>query len=127
MAAAAAALGAANGDDALANLQQAQRDLTAQRKAVTKDLKNEKRRRDRLMEKAKNLSNEELGMVLAARAKSAAKAKAKAKAAAKAKAKAKAMPGGAGGAGAADGGDAADDDDAGDGAGDTEGEEEMAH
>ena len=55
--------------------------------AKAKELKKEKAKRDRLMDKAgKNLSIEELALVLAAKT-----AKAKAKAAAKAKAKAKAV------------------------------------
>ena len=86
-AAAMAILGNAN--DAAANrvadLEQQQRAINQQRKQVAKDLKNEKKKRQRVMDKAKTLSDAELLQVLGARANANAKAKAKAKA--------KAMPG----------------------------------
>ena len=75
------------------------RDLEVQLKQLhdskatkVKELKKEKAKRDRLMEKAgKNLSIEELGLVIATKT-AQAKAKAAAKAKAKAKAKAAAVP-----------------------------------
>ena len=84
--AAAAALGdAAAGRRA--ELVQQQKDLKAQRRRLTMDLANENRKRVRLLEKAKGLSDADLMAILASRA--AAKAKAKPKATPKAKAKAK--------------------------------------
>jgi len=74
----------------IAALKDQRAQLLANRKAVQKELKNEERKRQRLMDKARNLSNEDLASVLGSRAVAAAKAKAKAEAKAKAKAKAKA-------------------------------------
>ena len=109
--AAAAALGAnAGGGDHIDDLRARQRALAAEKKRIASDLKLEKRKRQRLMHKAKALTNAELGQVLEARAqamaKAAAKAKAKAIPKAKAKAKAAAAPAAPGG-----GGDGDDDDD----------------
>jgi hypothetical protein len=70
------------------DLAQQNRDLARQRQQVAKDLKAEKRKRRKIMEKAQTLSTEDVVEVLAARAKAAANPKAKAKATAKAKAKA---------------------------------------
>ena len=79
--------------DRLAELEHEQRELQAQKRRLSMDIKNEQRRKTRLLEKARGLSNEELGAIIGMRAVAEAKAKAKAKANAKAKAKAKAAPG----------------------------------
>ena len=86
---AAVAAVAAAGDPAanrLAELEQDQRELQARKKANQKLIKNEQKKRQRPVEKAKKLSTEELQQVLVARAAAEAKAKGKAKAKAKAKA-----------------------------------------
>ena len=77
----------------VAALQQQEREIAAHRRQlkvqkddVARKIKNEKRKRKRMMDKAKGLSDAELVAVLGAR--TAAKAKPKAKARAKAKAKA---------------------------------------
>ena len=66
-------------------LQQSRADLAAERKRVVRELKNEAQKRKRLMQKARNLSTEDLLHVVVGRA-----AQAKAKAVGKAKAAAKA-------------------------------------
>ena len=68
-------------------LQQSRADLAAERKRVVRDLKNEAQKRKRLMQKARNLSTDDLLHVVVGRA---AQAKAKAAAAGKAKAAAQA-------------------------------------
>ena len=81
------ALLAGVGDEAggrIAALEEQRRRLAAERKEVLRTLRNEQRKRKRLIEKAKTLTNSDLMEVLGARA--AAKAKAVAKAKAKAKA-----------------------------------------
>ena len=85
---------AALGDDpaARARLQQLedqQRQLQAAKKRLAKDIANEQRKKARLMEKARGLSDADLAAIIGERAAVAAKAKAKAKAAAKGKAMAK--------------------------------------
>ena len=85
---------AALGDDpaARARLQQLedqQRQLQAAKKRLAKDIANEQRKKARLMEKARGLSDADLAAIIGERAAVAAKAKAKAKAAAKGKAIAK--------------------------------------
>ena len=84
------ALGAAGVDQHLAQLRAEHAQLQAERKRVQGQIKVEERKRRRLMEKARNLSNEDLISILGARAAAKAKAQAKAKAKGKAKAKAKA-------------------------------------
>lgn len=74
------------GAQRVADLEAQRRALVYERKQVQKELKNEQRKRRRILEKAKTLSDSELCQVMAARAK--AKAVAQAKAVAKAKAKA---------------------------------------
>ena len=90
-----AALAAPNlASDALSALHARKRALRVERERVAKQLRYEERKRDRLLEKAKNLSDQDLVSLMAgraqARAKAKAKLKAKGKAAATAKAKAKA-------------------------------------
>ena len=94
-AAALAAVGAAGDPEGahLAQLLQHQKDLKAQKRANASAIRNESRKKQRLVEKAKGLTTTELLEVVAVRA--AVEAKAKAKATAKAKAaaaKAKAGP-----------------------------------
>ena len=61
-------------------LRQEQQALTKQKKLLSQQLKNERRKRQRIKQKAKQLSNEDLVAVLAGReAVAAAKAKAKAR------------------------------------------------
>ena len=75
--AAARALLEAAGDapgDRVAALQQQKRDLQAQRTAVAKAIKNEAKKRKRVLDRAKTLSTDDLLSVVASRA--AAKAKA---------------------------------------------------
>ena len=89
-AAAAAALAAAAdvGDVAgnrIAQLQGDARLLLAERKRISKELKNEDAKRKRLMDKAKQLSDDDLVTILGARAEARTRAAAKAKAKAKAK------------------------------------------
>ena len=94
-AAALAAVGAAGDPDGawLAQLLQQQKDLKAQKRTNALAIRNESRKKQRLVEKAKALSTAELLEVVGVRAAAEAKAKAKAKAkAAAAKAKAKAAP-----------------------------------
>ena len=76
--AAAASVGDAAADR-VATLAQQRRDLAAERKRVSAELDLEKRKKKRIMEKAKLLSDGDLIAILGARA-AAAKAKAKAKA-----------------------------------------------
>ena len=81
--AAARALLEAAGDapmDRVAALQQQKRDLQAQRSAVAKAIKNEAKKRRRVLDRAKTLSTDDLLSVVAARAAAKAKAKAKGKA-----------------------------------------------
>ena len=90
-----AALAAPNlASDALSALHARKRALRVERERVAKQLRYEERKRDRLLEKAKNLSDQDLMSLMAgraqARAEAEAKVKAKGKAAATAKAKAKA-------------------------------------
>ena len=85
-------MGDRNGE-ALKDLADQRRDLRKQRDDNNRMTRNEERKRARLLERARNLSNEDLLAILGARA--AAKAKPKAKAAAKGKAKAKAKAGAA--------------------------------
>ena len=68
----------------LAQLEQRKRELQAQREIVKRDLRNEQRKRVRLMERARGLSDTDLTTILATRAAAKAKAKANAKASAKA-------------------------------------------
>jgi molecular chaperone GrpE (heat shock protein) len=72
------------GANRIAELKAARAALLAERKRVAADLRNEERKRQRLLAKARNLNNEDLIAILGARV--AAKAKAKGKAKAKAKA-----------------------------------------
>lgn len=85
---AAALAGIGAGDDPaarrLADLQQQDRDLKAAKRANTHAIKNEQRKTQRLKERAKTLSTEDLQDILIQRAAAAAKAKAKPKAKAKA-------------------------------------------
>jgi hypothetical protein len=84
-------------------LDERKRELKRERDRVTKDLRNSQKRRDRLFERARGLSDEDLTDILAQRAHAKAKAKGRGKKA-KAKAAAKAKAGAEGGA-AADGAD----------------------
>jgi hypothetical protein len=98
----AAVLAAVGGvGDAAANriqqLAQQKRDLANQRKRVASELKNEQKKKQRIMNKAKTLDTADLVQILAVRA--AAKAKPKAKGKAKAKAKGAVAGGGAAHAG----------------------------
>ena len=74
--------------DALSSLMDRRRALKAERQAVTRAMRNEEKKRQRRLERARGLSHEDLLVLVGAKA--AAKAKAKAKAEAKAKAKPKA-------------------------------------
>ena len=69
-----------------------QKQLQLAKKRLVKDIANEQRKRARLLEKARHLSDADLAAIIGERAAIAAKAKAKAKAKGKAKAKAKAAP-----------------------------------
>ena len=93
---AAALAGVGAGDDPsavrLANLQLDQQRLAAQKRANTMLIKNELKKKQRLKDKAKQLSTLELQEVLVCRAAAEAKAKARAKPKAKAKAAAVAAP-----------------------------------
>ena len=79
--AAAAAIGDQSATE-LAQLEQRKKELQAQREIVKRDLRNAQRKRVRLLERARGLTDADLTSILATRA--AAKAKAKAKASAKA-------------------------------------------
>ena len=86
---------AALGDDPAARgrlqqLEDEQKQLQLAKKRLVKDIANEQRKRARLLEKARHLSDADLAAIIGERAAIAAKAKAKAKG--KAKAKAKAAP-----------------------------------
>lgn len=70
----------------VADLEERRRALVQERKAVQKDLRNEQRKKRRLLDKAKTLSDGDLLQVIATRAKAKSVAEAKAKAKAKAKA-----------------------------------------
>ena len=88
---------AALGDDPAARgrlqqLEDEQKQLQLAKKRLVKDIANEQRKRARLLEKARHLSDADLAAIIGERAAIAAKAKAKAKAKGKAKAKAKAAP-----------------------------------
>ena len=83
--AAAASLGDQSASQ-VAQLEQRKKELMAERNAVKRELKNEQRKRVRMMERARGLSDADLANILATRA--AAKSKAAAKAKAKAKASA---------------------------------------
>ena len=61
-------------------LQDRQRALVVQKQQLNKEIKNEQRKKARLVTKAKTLTNEDLVSILACRAAATAKAKAKAKA-----------------------------------------------
>ena len=75
---------------ALKDLADQRRDLRKQRDEVNRVTRNEERKRARILERARNLSNDDLLEILTSRAVAKAKAKPKAKGAAKGKAKAKA-------------------------------------
>ena len=85
--AAAAGIGDAAADE-VAALQLRRKELRQERDAVSKDLRNAERKRQRLLERARGLSDDDLLALVAARA--VAKGHAKAKANGKARAKAKA-------------------------------------
>lgn len=86
MAAAVAAGGGGGGDgDDMGALLQRKRDAVKERRAVARDLHNAKRRRERLREAARGLSDNDLVSLIQERAVPKAKPKAKAKAKAKAK------------------------------------------
>ena len=74
--------GAVNLHDRIAQLRAQQATIHEERKRVQRELRNEERKRRRLVEKARSLSTEDLVTILGARAAAKAKAKAKAKAAA---------------------------------------------
>ena len=85
------AAAAAIGGDAvggLSDLQARRKQLLREREQVAREIRNAERKRARLLERARGLSNEDLLAVMGVRA--VAKAKPKAKAVGKAKAKAKA-------------------------------------
>jgi predicted nucleic acid-binding Zn-ribbon protein len=110
--AAAAAAGDQLGNK-LIELDDRKRDLKREREQVSKDLRNSQKRRDRLLEKARGLTDADLLDILAQRAQAKAKAAAaKAKPKAKPKAKAQAKAAGAAPDAAGGGGGAADEDDA---------------
>jgi hypothetical protein len=73
-----------NRADRIRALEDERRAIVEQKKKVSKDIKNEGRKRARLVEKAKNLSDDDLMEILSIRAQAKANAKAKAKAKAKA-------------------------------------------
>ena len=87
--AAAAALGDAAGDERAAMVRR-QRELKDERRRLQMDMNNANRRRGRVIERARGLTDADLLDILAARAAAKAKAKANAKAKAKAAAKGKA-------------------------------------
>ena len=87
---------------ALKDLADQRRDLRKQRDELNRMTRNEDRKRARILERARNLSNDDLLSILGSRAAAKANAKPKAKGAAKGKAKAKAKAVAAGAAGAAD-------------------------
>jgi hypothetical protein len=87
--AAAAGIGDAAAGE-VAALQQRRKELRQARDAVNKDLRNAERKRQRLLERARGLSDDDLLTLVAARAVAKGNAKANAKGKAKAKAKAKA-------------------------------------
>ena len=89
------------GADRIAQLAQQQRDLLEDRRRVSSELRNETKKRKRLMEQAKKLSTADLVAVLGARQNAQANPKAKAKGKAKAKAAAAAVAAGAAAAAAA--------------------------
>jgi peptidoglycan hydrolase CwlO-like protein len=74
---------------ALNDLADQRRDLRKQRDEVNRVTRNEERKRARILERARNLSNDDLVAILGSRAVAKASAKPKAKGAAKGKAKAK--------------------------------------
>ena len=76
----------------VADLEERRRALVQGRKAVQKDLRNEQRKKRRLLDKAKTLSDGDLLQVIATRAKAKSVAEAKAKAKAKADPKKPATP-----------------------------------
>ena len=80
---------------ALKDLAGQRRDLRKQRDELNRQIRNEERKRARLLERARNLSNDDLLSILGSRAAAKANAKPKAKGAAKGKAKAKAKGGSA--------------------------------
>ena len=67
--------------DRVATMNTRRRQLLQERMALSREIKNETRKRQRLLEKSRGLSNEALMEIIAARAARAAQAKAKAKAA----------------------------------------------
>jgi hypothetical protein len=74
---------------ALNDLADQRRDLRNQRDKVNRMTRNEERKRARILERARNFSNDDLVAILGSRAVTKANAKPKAKGAAKDKAKAK--------------------------------------
>ena len=80
------------GGEVLRVLEDRRRDLKRQRDQVNRDLRNAERRRARLLERARGLTDADLIGLLGARAAAKAKPKAAPKAKAKAKAKGKADP-----------------------------------
>ena len=89
--AAAAAAAAEGPPDAVVRLEQRRRELRCERDATTRQLRNEERKRARLMETARRLSDEDLISIVASRAAAKAKAEAQGKANCKPKANAKAQ------------------------------------
>ena len=87
---------------ALNDLADQRRDLRTQREEVNHVTRSEERKRARILERARNLSNDDLLEILTSRAVAKAKAKPKAKGAAKCKATAKAKASAASAAGAAE-------------------------
>ena len=75
--------------DELSRLNQVKRDLHRERQRVAKELKAAERKRQKLVNRASGLSDDDLLAILGARASAKAKAKAAAKGKGKAKAKAK--------------------------------------
>lgn len=66
--------------DRVAAMNTRRRELLQERMSISREMKNENRKRQRLLEKARGLSNEALMEIVAARAARASQAKAKAKA-----------------------------------------------
>ena len=64
--------------DRVATMNTRRRELLQERMSITREIKNETRKRQRLLEKARGLSNEALMEIVAARAARTAQAKAKA-------------------------------------------------
>ena len=87
---------------ALKDVADQRRDLRKQRDEVNRVTRNEERKRARILERARTLSNDDLLEILTSRAVAKAKAKPKAKGAAKCKATAKAKASAASAAGAAE-------------------------